>query len=83
VLPSGEHCDSRRRLELDHITPLALGGKSTVENLRVACRSHNDLAAVQAGTWVTFCTGHMGDTLVVKTEALTREWLPSVSSLLP
>jgi hypothetical protein len=45
VLESGERCDCTRMLELDHIEPLALGGKSTVENVRLTCRSHNLLAA--------------------------------------
>jgi 5-methylcytosine-specific restriction endonuclease McrA len=45
VLESGERCDCTRKLELDHIVPLALGGASTVENLRLACRPHNLLAA--------------------------------------
>jgi 5-methylcytosine-specific restriction endonuclease McrA len=47
VLPSGERCDCRRMLEFDHIEPLALGGKSTLDNVRLACRPHNLLAARQ------------------------------------
>jgi 5-methylcytosine-specific restriction endonuclease McrA len=47
VLPSGERCGCTRKLEYDHILALALGGKSTIENVRVACRSHNLLAARQ------------------------------------
>ncbi len=65
-LASGGICGATRHLELDHIRPKSLGGASTADNLRVVCRGHNDLAAVQAGTWVTFCAGHMGDTLLVK-----------------
>jgi 5-methylcytosine-specific restriction endonuclease McrA len=45
VLESGERCDCTRMLEYDHIVALALGGKSTIENLRLACRQHNLLAA--------------------------------------
>jgi 5-methylcytosine-specific restriction endonuclease McrA len=45
VLPSGERCDCRRKLEYDHIEPLALGGKSTIDNVRLTCRPHNLLAA--------------------------------------
>jgi hypothetical protein len=45
VLESGERCDCTRKLEFDHITPLALGGTSTLENVRVVCRQHNLLAA--------------------------------------
>jgi hypothetical protein len=44
-LASGGICGSTHDLELDHIRPRALGGPSTVENLRIACRPHNDLAA--------------------------------------
>ena len=41
VLPPGEICGSTHRLEFDHVRPLALGGGSTVENLRLCCRPHN------------------------------------------
>jgi hypothetical protein len=44
-LPSGEICGSARRLEYDHIEPLALGGASTVENTRLCCKAHNQIAA--------------------------------------
>jgi hypothetical protein len=44
-LASGEACGSTTRLELDHVVPRALGGPSTIDNLRVCCRPHNDLAA--------------------------------------
>jgi hypothetical protein len=47
ILPSGERCDCRRMLQFDHIEPVALGGKSTLENVRLLCRSHNLLAARQ------------------------------------
>jgi 5-methylcytosine-specific restriction endonuclease McrA len=44
-LDSGGVCGSTRRLQLDHVTPLALGGTSTVENVRLLCATHNVLAA--------------------------------------
>ncbi|BDG03183.1 HNH endonuclease [Anaeromyxobacter oryzae] len=44
-LPSGEICGSTHQLEFDHIEPVALGGASTVENVRIACRSHNIISA--------------------------------------
>jgi hypothetical protein len=44
-LESGGICGSTLRLEFDHVTPRALGGPSTIDNLRVACRFHNQLAA--------------------------------------
>jgi hypothetical protein len=47
-LESGERCGSTLRLEFDHILPRALGGPSTIGNLRIACRVHNQLAARQA-----------------------------------
>ncbi len=34
-------CQSTYALELDHIKPFAVGGKSTVENLRLLCRACN------------------------------------------
>jgi hypothetical protein len=37
----GRRCGSRWKLELDHIVPVALGGESTEENLRLICRPHN------------------------------------------
>jgi HNH endonuclease len=44
---SGGICGSTRQLELDHIVPVARGGLSTIDNLRVTCRIHNALAARQ------------------------------------
>jgi hypothetical protein len=40
-------CNSRRFIEYDHIKPFALGGESTVENLRLRCRTHNTYEAIQ------------------------------------
>ncbi len=45
---SGGICGSTRRLELDHIQPRSRGGASSVDNLRILCRAHNDLAARRA-----------------------------------
>jgi 5-methylcytosine-specific restriction endonuclease McrA len=41
----GRRCGARRFLELDHVVPWAAGGASTVENLRLRCRAHNQHAA--------------------------------------
>ncbi|MFL5433412.1 MAG: HNH endonuclease [Myxococcales bacterium] len=41
----GRECGSTWKLEPDHVVPAALGGPSTVENLRLHCRSHNVLRA--------------------------------------
>ncbi len=46
--PDGQRCGSTWQVELDHIQPAALGGPSTVENLRLLCRFHNALAAEHA-----------------------------------
>jgi hypothetical protein len=44
-LDSGVVCGSAMRLELDHVVPRALGGASTVANMRLLCKGHNQLAA--------------------------------------
>jgi hypothetical protein len=41
----GGVCGSRWQLQPDHIVPVALGGKSDLSNIRIACRFHNLLAA--------------------------------------
>jgi 5-methylcytosine-specific restriction endonuclease McrA len=45
VSDDGHRCEARRWLEFDHRTPAARGGASTVENLRLRCRTHNQLEA--------------------------------------
>jgi HNH endonuclease len=47
VFDNGERCDSAYQVECDHIDPKALGGRATIENMRAACRGHNQLAARQ------------------------------------
>jgi hypothetical protein len=42
-------CESRVFLEIDHIKPVAFGGTSHPENLRVLCRAHNQYLAEEAG----------------------------------
>jgi 5-methylcytosine-specific restriction endonuclease McrA len=32
-------CGCTRRIEYDHVQPIALGGTSTIENVRLLCRS--------------------------------------------
>jgi hypothetical protein len=44
-LDSGGICGSTFQVQLDHLQPLALGGATTVANLRCACASHNRHAA--------------------------------------
>lgn len=55
---SGRRCDTRFGIEIDHILPIALGGRSNARNLRLLCRTHNRLAAIQAlgrGVVEKFC----------------------------
>jgi hypothetical protein len=45
---NGHRCESRTRLEFDHVEPVATGGHSTVKGLRLRCRAHNQYAAERA-----------------------------------
>jgi 5-methylcytosine-specific restriction endonuclease McrA len=45
----GDRCKSRSHLHLDHIIPLAVGGKTELKNLRHLCPAHNQKAAQVAG----------------------------------
>ena len=40
-----KRCEAIHRLEFDHVKPRAHGGQNTVDNLRLLCRAHNNLAA--------------------------------------
>jgi 5-methylcytosine-specific restriction endonuclease McrA len=42
---SGRRCDERAGLEIHHEHAFALGGSTTLENLRLLCRAHNGLLA--------------------------------------
>ncbi len=44
-MSNGEICESTHQLEIDHVIPRAAGGPSNVDNCRLACRPHNQLAA--------------------------------------
>lgn len=46
---TGLKCSSHYQLEVDHLFPVALGGTNDIENLRILCRTHNFLAARNAG----------------------------------
>jgi len=37
----GHLCGSQKRLQFDHIDPVAIGGEATVDNIRLRCRTHN------------------------------------------
>ncbi len=45
VSDDGHRCSGRSRLEFDHVQPVARGGHSTVGNLRLRCRAHNQYEA--------------------------------------
>jgi hypothetical protein len=45
VSTQGRRCEERSMLEYDHALPVARGGRSTVENLRLRCRAHNQYEA--------------------------------------
>jgi 5-methylcytosine-specific restriction endonuclease McrA len=43
--PDGKRCGSTHVLQVDHIEPVARGGASTIDNLRLLCAFHNRLEA--------------------------------------
>lgn len=53
---SGRRCDSKYRLQIEHLKPRALGGSNQPENLTVRCFTHNQLSAIQ-----TFGAKKMGE----------------------
>jgi 5-methylcytosine-specific restriction endonuclease McrA len=52
----GELCGSTHRLEFDHDLEVALGGKATIDNIRLLCKGHNLMKAEQ----------HLGKALMAK-----------------
>jgi len=42
---NGHRCDARSGLQFDHIEPVARGGQSTIDNLRLRCHAHNQYEA--------------------------------------
>jgi 5-methylcytosine-specific restriction endonuclease McrA len=45
VSDDGHRCEERRLVQMDHVHEVARGGESTVENLRLRCRAHNQYTA--------------------------------------
>ena len=45
VSNAGQRCPSRHALEYDHVVPLAQGGSTSAENLRLLCPGHNQYEA--------------------------------------
>jgi 5-methylcytosine-specific restriction endonuclease McrA len=43
---TGKKCESQFRIHIDHIKPWAMGGESTMKNLRLLCAQHNNLQAL-------------------------------------
>ena len=41
VSETGRRCEERGHMEYDHVHPVARGGRSTVGNIRLRCRAHN------------------------------------------
>ena len=47
VSRNGRRCEERRFLEFHHIVPRAAGGRATIENIELRCRTHNGYAIDQ------------------------------------
>jgi hypothetical protein len=47
VSESGKRCETRTRLEYDHVIEVARGGVPTVDGIRLRCRAHNQYTAEQ------------------------------------
>jgi len=47
VTETGQRCPARRMLEFDPIQPVARGGTSSISNIRLLCRTHNQYMAEQ------------------------------------
>ncbi len=45
---TGRKCGSRHRLQVDHVRPWALGGETTLENLRLLCFRHNQRLGIKS-----------------------------------
>lgn len=43
----GKRCDSKHFLEIDHVKPIGKSGTNHPDNLRLYCRTHNQLAAIR------------------------------------
>jgi hypothetical protein len=44
---SGKKCDERRHLQFEHVAPFAKGGKNGDGNIKLYCRAHNQLTALE------------------------------------
>jgi hypothetical protein len=75
-LDSGGVCGSTLRREIDHVVPRGRGGPSTVENCRLACAMHNQLAArqVYGDEWMGQFTSGAARNVPVAREAEAPVW---------
>jgi 5-methylcytosine-specific restriction endonuclease McrA len=48
ISPDGTRCESRYGLEMDHVRPYAMGGDNSPGNLRLRCKNHNCLHAIES-----------------------------------
>jgi hypothetical protein len=44
---SGKRCSSMRHLQFEHVVPFAKNGINGVQNIKLYCRSHNQLTAME------------------------------------
>jgi 5-methylcytosine-specific restriction endonuclease McrA len=70
--PDGQRCPARSRIEYDHIVPVALGGSSTVDNVRLRCKTHNLLHAEEVFGRDRIARFRRGSTSPGETAALGR-----------
>lgn len=68
---TGQICESRYQIQIDHTKPKALGGSDEITNLRPLCRQHNLFMAERV-----FGNKHMEKFRANRSE-LNRETLPS------
>ncbi|HTR97088.1 MAG TPA: HNH endonuclease signature motif containing protein [Candidatus Acidoferrales bacterium] len=80
---SGHRCEERSRLEFDHIEPVARGGQTTVANLRLRCRAHNQFAAERSFGRGFMDAKRRSSQAVIDTEeaALHRDVISSLRNL--
>jgi hypothetical protein len=64
VSPEGRRCSAREFLEVHHHEPFARGGATTVDNLRLSCRAHNQYLAE-----LDYGRGYMGEKIREATAA--------------
>jgi hypothetical protein len=81
-LENGGACGSHHRVQYDHIEPVALGGPSTVENVRLLCARHNLLHArrIFGDAWMDRCAPDKGAAQVEGSRARGAEIVSATSA---